>query len=62
MFGLVIMVLAVYKAAIMWKENGEFRGLNLIKVLIQDQLLYFFMYGSCFLVFSRLIYSADGDI
>lgn len=41
------MALAVYKAAVIWKEDRSFRGLNLMKVLIQDQILYFVAYVSC---------------
>lgn len=40
------MVLAVYKAAIIW-QDCKFGGLNLVKVLIQDQILYFIVYVSC---------------
>lgn len=35
------MTLAVRKARIIWKEDGQLRGLNLVRVLIQDQILYF---------------------
>lgn len=44
------MVLAVYKAAVIWKEEGKFRGLHLINVLLQDQILYFIVYKSCLLM------------
>lgn len=49
------MVLAVYKAAIIWKENGAFSGLSLVKVLIQDQISYFIVYVSCPLNFSVVL-------
>lgn len=40
-YGLILMVLAVYKATVIWKEDGNFKGMTLVKVLIQDQILYF---------------------
>lgn len=48
-FGFVLMVLALYKATVLWKEDGKIEGIGLIKVLIQDQAIYFFVYVSCLL-------------
>lgn len=28
----------------MWKENEKLRGLNIVKVLVQDQIIYFVLY------------------
>lgn len=41
-YGGVLMTLAMYKAAIMWKETAGLKGLGLVKVLIRDQAFYFF--------------------
>ena len=38
------MILSVYKATVIWKEEESFRGLNLVKVLLEDQILYFIVY------------------
>ena len=35
------MILAVYKAAIIWKENMGIAGLDLVKILMRDQAVYF---------------------
>ncbi|KAI5114780.1 hypothetical protein M0805_005350 [Coniferiporia weirii] len=40
-FELTLMALALYKAAHFWRESAGFNGLELVKVLIQDQVLYF---------------------
>lgn len=37
----ILIVLAIYKAAEFWRESSGFKGLNLIKVLIVDQVIYF---------------------
>lgn len=44
-FGTVLMALAVYKATSIWKKGGKLRRFNLVKVLIQDQVLYFLVYA-----------------
>ncbi|KAI5119213.1 hypothetical protein M0805_007724 [Coniferiporia weirii] len=46
-FELILMVLALYKAAHFWRESGGFGGANLVKVLIQDQALYFVLVMVC---------------
>lgn len=28
----------------MWKENEKLRGLNIVKVLVQDHIIYFVLY------------------
>lgn len=38
------MLLALYKAAAIWKENSGLTNLRLVKVLIRDQALYFLAY------------------
>lgn len=40
-YGVILMALAVYKAAEFWKLSSGFKGLNLVKVLIADQVVYF---------------------
>ncbi|THH10923.1 hypothetical protein EW145_g993 [Phellinidium pouzarii] len=46
-YGLILMILALYKASVIWKEAAGFSGLDLVKVLIQDQIIYFFMVLFC---------------
>ncbi|KAL5521857.1 hypothetical protein ACEPAF_1701 [Sanghuangporus sanghuang] len=40
-FGLILMCLALYKAAQYWEECAGIRGLLLVNVLIRDQAIYF---------------------
>ncbi|EJC99054.1 uncharacterized protein FOMMEDRAFT_161282 [Fomitiporia mediterranea MF3/22] len=49
-FGVILMALALYKAAEYWRESAGFQGFTLVKVLIQDQLIYF-----SFVVFCAVI-------
>ena len=35
------MTLALYKAAVIWKENLGLSNIGLVKVLVQDQAVYF---------------------
>ena len=42
-FGTVLMVLAVHKAAEYWKMSAGFKGFTLVKVLLRDQVLYFML-------------------
>lgn len=44
LYAIILMVLALYKAAEHWKETAGFSQFNLVKVLIQDQAIYFIMY------------------
>ncbi|KAH8109857.1 hypothetical protein DFH11DRAFT_1515127 [Phellopilus nigrolimitatus] len=43
LYGIILMVLALYKAAEHWRETGGFSQFPLLKVLIQDQAIYFIM-------------------
>lgn len=43
MYGLILMVLALYKAAQFWTMSAGFKGFALVKVLVQDQVIYFVM-------------------
>ena len=40
-YGLLLMSLAVYKAAALWKTQPGMNTTRLIKVLVRDQVLYF---------------------
>ena len=40
-YGALLMVLALYKAAEYWRMSAGFKGFTLVKVLIIDQILYF---------------------
>lgn len=40
-YGAIIMVLALYKAAEFWKLSSGFKGFYLVKVVIIDQAIYF---------------------
>ncbi|EJC98981.1 uncharacterized protein FOMMEDRAFT_31538 [Fomitiporia mediterranea MF3/22] len=40
-FELILMVLAVYKAAQYWKDAAGLEGVPLVKILIRDQVIYF---------------------
>ena len=42
-YGAILMVLALYKAAEYWKISAGFKGFTLVKVLIRDQALYFIL-------------------
>ncbi|KAH8109518.1 hypothetical protein DFH11DRAFT_1515423 [Phellopilus nigrolimitatus] len=41
LYGIILMVLALHKAAQHWRESNGFGHSNLVKVLIQDQAIYF---------------------
>ncbi|PAV16747.1 hypothetical protein PNOK_0836700 [Pyrrhoderma noxium] len=45
--GLVLMALALYKAAIYWKESSGFKGFTLIRVAIRDQGIYYLLVIAC---------------
>ncbi|OCB85033.1 hypothetical protein A7U60_g7990 [Sanghuangporus baumii] len=40
-YGLVLLSLALYKAAEYWKMSSGFKGFHLVRVLIQDQVIYY---------------------
>ncbi|KAH8108367.1 hypothetical protein DFH11DRAFT_1711036 [Phellopilus nigrolimitatus] len=46
-YELILMVLALYKAAGFWRTSAGFQGFYLVKVLIQDQALYFILVITC---------------
>lgn len=35
------MILVLYKAAVIWKENHGLNNLKLVQVLMRDQVIYF---------------------
>ncbi|KAH8109173.1 hypothetical protein DFH11DRAFT_1861690 [Phellopilus nigrolimitatus] len=43
LYAIILMVLALYKAAEHWRETAGFSQFTLVKVLIQDQAIYFIM-------------------
>ncbi|KAH8106557.1 hypothetical protein DFH11DRAFT_1518081 [Phellopilus nigrolimitatus] len=47
LYGIILMVLALYKAAEHWRETAGFSQFTLVKVLIQDQAIYFIMVIFC---------------
>ncbi|THH05848.1 hypothetical protein EW145_g4505 [Phellinidium pouzarii] len=57
-YGIILMVLALYKAAVLWKESAGFSGLGLVKVLIQDQAIYFLVVIFC--TIPRMMVNAIG--
>ncbi|OCB83929.1 hypothetical protein A7U60_g9138 [Sanghuangporus baumii] len=40
-YGTILLVLALYKAAEYWKLSSGFKGFHLVRVLIQDQVMYY---------------------
>ncbi|THH03280.1 hypothetical protein EW145_g6381 [Phellinidium pouzarii] len=46
-YGLVLMTMALYKAAEFWKLAAGIKGLTLVGVLLQDQVMYFFIALFC---------------
>ncbi|KAH8109192.1 hypothetical protein DFH11DRAFT_1515913, partial [Phellopilus nigrolimitatus] len=46
-YAVILMVLALYKAAEHWRETAGFSQFTLVKVLIQDQAIYFIMVIFC---------------
>ncbi|KAI5119221.1 hypothetical protein M0805_007732 [Coniferiporia weirii] len=46
-FELILMILALYKAASLWRESAGFEGIGLAKVLIYDQAIYFVIVMMC---------------
>ncbi|KAH8112195.1 hypothetical protein DFH11DRAFT_1745102 [Phellopilus nigrolimitatus] len=47
LYAIILMVLALYKAAQHWRETGGFSQYTLVRVLIQDQAIYFIMVIFC---------------
>ncbi|KAH8109733.1 hypothetical protein DFH11DRAFT_1810558 [Phellopilus nigrolimitatus] len=50
LYGIILMALALYKAAEHWRETAGFSQFTLVKVLIQDQAIYFIMVIFCSVV------------
>ncbi|KAH8109178.1 hypothetical protein DFH11DRAFT_1861699 [Phellopilus nigrolimitatus] len=46
-YAIILMTLALYKAAEHWRETAGFSQFTLVKVLIQDQAIYFIMAIFC---------------
>ncbi|KAH8109211.1 hypothetical protein DFH11DRAFT_1515932, partial [Phellopilus nigrolimitatus] len=46
-YAIILMILALYKAAEHWRETAGFSQFTLVKVLIQDQGIYFIMVIFC---------------
>ncbi|KAH8106466.1 hypothetical protein DFH11DRAFT_1830608, partial [Phellopilus nigrolimitatus] len=46
-YAIILMVLALYKAAEHWRETAGFSQLTLVKVVIEDQAIYFIMVIFC---------------
>ncbi|OCB87160.1 hypothetical protein A7U60_g5675 [Sanghuangporus baumii] len=42
-YGVILMALALYKATEYWRISAGFKGFTLVKVLIQDQIIYFIL-------------------
>ena len=42
-FGLLLLILAIYKATEYWKTSTGFNGFHLVRVIVQDQLLYYLL-------------------
>lgn len=39
-YGLLLLALAVYKAAEYWRESAGFHGFALVTILVRDQAIY----------------------
>ncbi|KAL5528839.1 hypothetical protein ACEPAG_4813 [Sanghuangporus baumii] len=46
-YSAILFLLALYKAIVYWKGNRGFEGSTLIRVLIQDQIIYFLLAITC---------------
>ena len=42
-YGLILLALSAYKAAEYWKMSKSFRAFPLVKVLIEDQIIYYIL-------------------
>ncbi|KAH8109217.1 hypothetical protein DFH11DRAFT_964304 [Phellopilus nigrolimitatus] len=47
LYAIILMILALYKAAEHWRETAGFSQFTLVKVLIQDQAIYFILVIFC---------------
>ncbi|KAH8112198.1 hypothetical protein DFH11DRAFT_1511912, partial [Phellopilus nigrolimitatus] len=61
LYGIILMILALYKAAEHWRETAGFSKVTLVKVLIQDQAIYFIMviFCSAMQIVSDQLYTTD---
>ncbi|KAH8109722.1 hypothetical protein DFH11DRAFT_1709505 [Phellopilus nigrolimitatus] len=50
LYGIILMILALYKAAEHWRVTAGFSQFTLVKVLIQDQAIYFMMVIFCSII------------
>ena len=48
MYGMILMVLALYKAKEYWRASFGLHGFTLVKILILDQILYYALYVNLF--------------
>ncbi|KAL5524847.1 hypothetical protein ACEPAF_9993 [Sanghuangporus sanghuang] len=46
-YGVILVILALYRAADYWRMSFGFKGFALVKVLIQDQVMYFMIVIAC---------------
>ncbi|EJC99466.1 uncharacterized protein FOMMEDRAFT_160521 [Fomitiporia mediterranea MF3/22] len=46
-YGFILMLLALYKAAEYWRMSAGLKGFKLVKILIRDQIIYFLLAVSC---------------
>ncbi|KAH8112162.1 hypothetical protein DFH11DRAFT_1511888 [Phellopilus nigrolimitatus] len=46
-YGIILMALALYKGAEFWRETSGFSQFTLVKVLVQDQAIYFIIVIFC---------------
>ncbi|KAI5117205.1 hypothetical protein M0805_005175 [Coniferiporia weirii] len=58
-FELLLMILALYKAAEFWRETAGFDGFSLVNMLIQDQALYFVFVMICGIMNVALVWVAQ---
>ena len=43
-YGVILLVLAAYKAAEYWRLSAGFKGFTLVKILIVDQMMYYVLW------------------
>ncbi|KAL5498493.1 hypothetical protein ACEPAH_1846 [Sanghuangporus vaninii] len=46
-YGLILLALSLYKAFEYWKMSTSLRAFPLVKVLVEDQIIYYFLVISC---------------
>ncbi|EJC99477.1 uncharacterized protein FOMMEDRAFT_160536 [Fomitiporia mediterranea MF3/22] len=60
-YGLILMSLALYKAAGYWKIEAGLKGFKLVRVLIRDQMIYFILAVSC-CIFNIMEFKVDTSV